>query len=75
MCSCVADLKAFERRLTEYVSCLGPQTGRWRSEFSYQYRHLERLIIDLSGFVLISGQQFSAEKFSEENEHYYGTVA
>ncbi|CAH3174477.1 unnamed protein product [Porites lobata] len=24
------DLKAFERRLTEYVSCLGPQTGRWR---------------------------------------------
>ena len=25
-----ADLKAFERRLTEYVSCLGPQTGRWR---------------------------------------------
>lgn len=25
-----ADLKAFERRLTEYVQCLGPQTGKWR---------------------------------------------
>uniref|UniRef100_A0A3P8SRD9 Nuclear envelope phosphatase-regulatory subunit 1 n=1 Tax=Amphiprion percula TaxID=161767 RepID=A0A3P8SRD9_AMPPE len=24
------DLKAFERRLTEYVSCLQPATGRWR---------------------------------------------
>ncbi|RMX40928.1 nuclear envelope phosphatase-regulatory subunit 1-like [Pocillopora verrucosa] len=24
------DLKAFERRLTEYVQCLGPQTGKWR---------------------------------------------
>lgn len=27
-----ADLKAFERRLTEYVSCLQPATGRWRSK-------------------------------------------
>nr|XP_015223916.1 PREDICTED: nuclear envelope phosphatase-regulatory subunit 1 [Lepisosteus oculatus] len=27
------DLKAFERRLTEYVSCLQPATGRWRSEY------------------------------------------
>ncbi|KAG7482981.1 arylamine N-acetyltransferase, pineal gland isozyme NAT-10-like [Solea senegalensis] len=26
------DLKAFERRLTEYVSCLQPATGRWRSK-------------------------------------------
>uniref|UniRef100_H2S433 Nuclear envelope phosphatase-regulatory subunit 1 n=1 Tax=Takifugu rubripes TaxID=31033 RepID=H2S433_TAKRU len=25
------DLKAFERRLTEYVSCLQPATGRWRT--------------------------------------------
>uniref|UniRef100_A0A8C5AT48 Nuclear envelope phosphatase-regulatory subunit 1 n=1 Tax=Gadus morhua TaxID=8049 RepID=A0A8C5AT48_GADMO len=25
-----SDLKAFERRLTEYVSCLQPATGRWR---------------------------------------------
>uniref|UniRef100_A0A3B5MAV3 Nuclear envelope phosphatase-regulatory subunit 1 n=1 Tax=Xiphophorus couchianus TaxID=32473 RepID=A0A3B5MAV3_9TELE len=24
------DLKAFERRLTEYISCLQPATGRWR---------------------------------------------
>ncbi|CAM4525340.1 unnamed protein product [Leuciscus chuanchicus] len=24
------NLKAFERRLTEYVSCLQPATGRWR---------------------------------------------
>lgn len=28
-----ADLKAFERRLTEYVQCLGPQTGKWRRKF------------------------------------------
>ncbi|KAG7242571.1 hypothetical protein INR49_020284 [Caranx melampygus] len=27
------DLKAFERRLTEYVSCLQPATGRWRSKY------------------------------------------
>uniref|UniRef100_A0AAR2L419 Nuclear envelope phosphatase-regulatory subunit 1 n=1 Tax=Pygocentrus nattereri TaxID=42514 RepID=A0AAR2L419_PYGNA len=26
----IDDLKAFERRLTEYVSCLQPATGRWR---------------------------------------------
>ncbi|XP_031810316.1 LOW QUALITY PROTEIN: nuclear envelope phosphatase-regulatory subunit 1 [Sarcophilus harrisii] len=25
-----SDLKAFERRLTEYISCLQPATGRWR---------------------------------------------
>uniref|UniRef100_Q3UJ81-3 Isoform 3 of Nuclear envelope phosphatase-regulatory subunit 1 n=1 Tax=Mus musculus TaxID=10090 RepID=Q3UJ81-3 len=25
------DLKAFERRLTEYIHCLQPATGRWRS--------------------------------------------
>lgn len=30
--SFTADLKAFERRLTEYVSCLQPATGRWRSK-------------------------------------------
>ncbi|XP_065423147.1 nuclear envelope phosphatase-regulatory subunit 1 isoform X2 [Chrysemys picta bellii] len=24
------DLKAFERRLTEYIACLQPATGRWR---------------------------------------------
>ncbi|XP_029781662.1 nuclear envelope phosphatase-regulatory subunit 1 isoform X2 [Suricata suricatta] len=24
------DLKAFERRLTEYIHCLQPATGRWR---------------------------------------------
>lgn len=24
------DLKAFERRLTEYIGCIGPQTGKWR---------------------------------------------
>lgn len=24
------DLKAFERRLTEYVSCLGPHAKKWR---------------------------------------------
>lgn len=29
----VPDLKAFERRLTEYVSCLQPATGRWRSKY------------------------------------------
>lgn len=28
----LSDLKAFERRLTEYVSCLQPATGRWRSK-------------------------------------------
>ncbi|XP_021264281.1 nuclear envelope phosphatase-regulatory subunit 1 isoform X2 [Numida meleagris] len=28
--SVVADLKAFERRLTEYIACLQPATGRWR---------------------------------------------
>ncbi|EFB14484.1 hypothetical protein PANDA_002138, partial [Ailuropoda melanoleuca] len=27
------DLKAFERRLTEYIHCLQPATGRWRSKF------------------------------------------
>lgn len=26
------DLKAFERRLTEYIHCLQPATGRWRSK-------------------------------------------
>uniref|UniRef100_A0A803SY29 Uncharacterized protein n=1 Tax=Anolis carolinensis TaxID=28377 RepID=A0A803SY29_ANOCA len=26
------DLKAFERRLTEYIACLQPATGRWRSK-------------------------------------------
>ncbi|XP_040597196.1 HEAT repeat-containing protein 3-like isoform X2 [Mesocricetus auratus] len=25
------DLKAFERRLTEYIHCLQPATGRWRT--------------------------------------------
>lgn len=29
----ITDLKAFERRLTEYVSCLQPATGRWRSKY------------------------------------------
>lgn len=27
----VADLKAFERRLTEVIACLHPSTTRWRS--------------------------------------------
>ncbi|XP_026712368.1 nuclear envelope phosphatase-regulatory subunit 1 isoform X1 [Athene cunicularia] len=28
--SAQTDLKAFERRLTEYIACLQPATGRWR---------------------------------------------
>lgn len=27
----IADLKAFERRLTEVIACLQPSTTRWRS--------------------------------------------
>ncbi|KAK1330630.1 hypothetical protein QTO34_010826 [Cnephaeus nilssonii] len=30
MTSLCLDLKAFERRLTEYIHCLQPATGRWR---------------------------------------------
>ncbi|XP_019757850.1 nuclear envelope phosphatase-regulatory subunit 1 isoform X1 [Dendroctonus ponderosae] len=29
-CEDVADLKAFERRLTEVIACLHPSTTRWR---------------------------------------------
>ncbi|XP_061449892.1 nuclear envelope phosphatase-regulatory subunit 1 isoform X1 [Rhineura floridana] len=29
-CGRYQDLKAFERRLTEYIACLQPATGRWR---------------------------------------------
>ena len=32
-CLFFTDLKAFERRLTEYVGCIGPQTGKWRRKF------------------------------------------
>ena len=31
---CFADLKAFERRIVEYVSSLGPQANRWRGMLS-----------------------------------------
>lgn len=50
-CCFVADLKAFERRLTEYVSCLQPATGRWRSKWqqqrSYNGWHLFDIAINL----------------------------
>lgn len=35
-CVSSSDLKAFERRLTEYIACLQPATGRWRSKFDIQ---------------------------------------
>lgn len=39
-----ADLKAFERRLTEYVQCLGPQTGKWRRKsFKIELTVLKRI--------------------------------
>ncbi|XP_036603886.1 nuclear envelope phosphatase-regulatory subunit 1 isoform X2 [Trichosurus vulpecula] len=31
------DLKAFERRLTEYISCLQPATGRWRTTGAWNW--------------------------------------
>lgn len=36
------DLKAFERRLTEYVSCLQPATGRWRSRYQLWWSSVEQ---------------------------------
>ncbi|XP_030313746.1 nuclear envelope phosphatase-regulatory subunit 1 isoform X2 [Calypte anna] len=36
------DLKAFERRLTEYIACLQPATGRWRNFICIQNFRLHR---------------------------------
>lgn len=38
------DLKAFERRLTEYIACLQPATGRWRSKFDVPRDTLDSLL-------------------------------
>lgn len=53
-CVSSSDLKAFERRLTEYIACLQPATGRWRSKFDIQgmnkilfYKHFRLASVSL----------------------------
>lgn len=48
-----ADLKAFERRLTEYVSCLQPATGRWRSK----YLQFQLCLTIISNISRVNGSQ------------------
>ncbi|KAL7978934.1 hypothetical protein Chor_013423 [Crotalus horridus] len=57
------DLKAFERRLTEYIACLQPATGRWRITIwemkLNQDEILDNLEENLAGTHLRNGEMSS----------------